>query len=54
VPDIVIHGIACAAYLVLAWHFWNTRWRAAAPATKLESWERGAIVLPLALHGALL
>ena len=53
-PDIVIHGIACAAYLVLAWHFWNTRWRAAAPARKLESWQRGAIVLPLALHGALL
>ena len=53
-PDIVIHGIACAAYLVLAWHFWNTRWRAAAPATKLKSWERAAILAPLALHAATL
>jgi len=54
VPDIVIHGIACAAYLVLAWHFWRTRWRAAAPATKLQAWERAAVAVPLALHGALL
>jgi ABC-type uncharacterized transport system permease subunit len=54
VPDIVIHGIASAAYLVLAWHFWNTRWRAGAAATSLQPWERAAIVVPLALHGALL
>ena len=53
-PDIVIHGIASAAYLVLAWHFWRTRWRAAAPATKPRAWERVAVTVPLALHGALL
>ncbi len=53
-PDIVIHGIASAAYLVLAWHFWNTRWRAGAVATSLQPWERAVIVVPLALHGALL
>jgi ABC-type uncharacterized transport system permease subunit len=50
VPDIVIHGIAAAAYLVLAWHFWNTRWRAGAPAPRLRAWERAAILVPLAAH----
>jgi ABC-type uncharacterized transport system permease subunit len=51
VPDIVIHGIASAAYLLLAWHFWNTRWRvAAAP----RPWERAAVLAPLALHAGLL
>jgi ABC-type uncharacterized transport system permease subunit len=54
VPDIVIHGIACAAYLVLAWHFWNTRWRSEAPAAALKLWERAAVAAALALHGALL
>ena len=49
-PDIVIHGIASAAYLFLAWHFWNTRWRTAAP----SSWERPAVVVPVALHAWLL
>jgi ABC-type uncharacterized transport system permease subunit len=53
VPEIVIHGIASAAYLVLAWHFWNTRWRAAA-APQARPWERAALLLPLVLHGALL
>jgi ABC-type uncharacterized transport system permease subunit len=49
----------------LAWHFWNTRWRrppldktaasaAAARSGGLETWERAAIVLPLALQGWLL
>ncbi len=50
-PDIVIHGIAAAAYLCLAWHFWNTRWRAGAPAPQLRAWERAAILVPLALQG---
>ena len=49
-PDIVIHGIACAAYLVLAWHFWNTRWRRSSPSTELRGWERAAILAPLAAH----
>ena len=53
-PDIVIHGIASAAYLVLAWHFWNTRWRKGAPATQPRAWERAAVLAPLALHGAAL
>ena len=51
-PDIVIHGIASAAYLILAWHFWNTRWRVGAAGS--ASWERAAVVAPLALHAWLL
>ena len=59
-PDIVVHLVAAAAYLGLAWHFWNTRWRPqardarAAPAPGLRGWERLAILAPLALHGWLL
>jgi hypothetical protein len=45
VPDIVIHAIACAAYLVLAWHFWNTRWRHAAEVPALRGWERAAVLV---------
>jgi ABC-type uncharacterized transport system permease subunit len=45
-------------YVGLAWHFWSTRWRAAArtpsPQPGLRSWERAAILAPLALHGWLL
>ena len=52
-PEIVIHGIASAAYLVLAWHFWNTRWRGAA-SPGARAWEQVAILAPLALHGSLL
>jgi ABC-type uncharacterized transport system permease subunit len=54
VPDIVIHGIASAVYVALAWHFWNTRWRRTDPKRGLQSWERAAILAPLALHGWLL
>lgn len=49
----------------LAWHFLNTRWKrraalAGGPAGErsgergLHAWERAAILVPLALHGALL
>jgi ABC-type uncharacterized transport system permease subunit len=61
VPDIVVHLVAAAAYLGLAWHFWDTRWRRAAVRRSdggsdggLKAWERTAIVVPLALHGWLL
>jgi len=56
VPDIVIHALAGAAYAALAWHFWNTRWRAkrdGAPAG-LAGWERAALAAVLGVHGALL
>jgi ABC-type uncharacterized transport system permease subunit len=58
VPDIVIHVIASAAYVGLAWHFWNTRWRrpGAQEETRrgLRGWERAAILVPLLIHGWLL
>jgi ABC-type uncharacterized transport system permease subunit len=66
VPDIVIHVVAAAAYVALAWHFWNTRWHAtdrsrppaisqsAAAHSGLRGWERAAILVPLGLHGFLL
>jgi len=63
VPDIVIHVVASALYAGLALHFWSTRWRALpavrAPASSpaaggLSAWERAAILLPMAIHGALL
>jgi len=57
VTDIVIHALTAAAYAGLAWHFWNTRWRAqpAADASSgLRPWERAAILVPLVLHGVLL
>jgi len=41
-------------YLGLAWHFWDTRWRRRTPATGLRPWERGAILVALGIHGALL
>ena len=62
-PDIVVHLVASAAYLGLAWHFWNTRWRRSATAPTgsntdvlggLRAWERSAILVPLALHAWLL
>ncbi|MEK6244896.1 MAG: cytochrome c biogenesis protein CcsA [Pseudomonadota bacterium] len=60
-PDIVIHVVASALYAGLALHFWNTRWRVRSasspslpPATGLRRWERAAILVPLAVHGALL
>ena len=62
-PDIVIHVVASALYAALAFHFWATRWRRPAaadagqreaPLTGLRSWERAAILAPLALHAWLL
>ena len=53
-PDIVIHVIASAAYVGLAWHFWNTRWRNPPASGELRGWERAAILVPLALHGWLI
>ena len=40
-------------YFGLAWHFWNTRWRARSK-TAMQGWERAAILVPLALHAWLL
>ena len=52
-PLIVPYGIATAAYALLAFHFWRTRWRSDRPAA-IAAWERVAILAPLALHSWLL
>lgn len=64
-PDIVVHLVASAAYVGLAWHFLNTRWKRraafaggpggeAAKERGLHAWERAAILVPLGLHALLL
>jgi len=56
----LFQGLASAAYAALAVHFWRTRWRAvpatagAESALHMQGWERAALLVPLALHGALL
>jgi len=48
---ILLHAVAALLYAGLAAHFWRTRWRAAAPRPPgLASWERAAILAPLAVH----
>jgi ABC-type uncharacterized transport system permease subunit len=52
---ILLHALTALAYAALAWHFWRTRWAGAAPAVPaLASWERTAVLAPLALHTWLL
>ncbi len=57
-PDIVVHLVASAVYLGLAWHFWNTRWRGAGAlerqSLELRAWERIGILAPAALHAWLI
>lgn len=57
--DIVLYGAAATGYLALALHFWKSRWRPSpqdgrAGAPGLAVWERGALLVPLALHGWLI
>ena len=59
-PGILMHGLASLLYAALALHFWRTRWRGSAPVegvpppAGLRAWERGALLVPLALHSWLL
>ncbi|HVQ60615.1 MAG TPA: cytochrome c biogenesis protein CcsA [Burkholderiales bacterium] len=48
-PAILLYGAAFLLYAALAFHFWRTRWRGDR-APDFARWERGAILLPLALH----
>jgi ABC-type uncharacterized transport system permease subunit len=41
-------------YVGLAWHFWNTRWRRGGAPKGMHTWERAALLVPLAVHGWLL
>ncbi|MBI2316089.1 MAG: cytochrome c biogenesis protein CcsA [Betaproteobacteria bacterium] len=50
---IVLYVAVAAAYALLAFHFWRTRWSGAKPAA-IAPWERAAILAPLALHAWLL
>ncbi|SMB25189.1 conserved membrane protein of unknown function [Sterolibacterium denitrificans] len=56
---ILLHLLAAALYLGLAGHFWRTRWRGAVrsqtqPHGALHGWERGLLLVTLALHGVVL
>ena len=57
---ILPYALTSLLYAALGWHFWNTRWSAAADAsgdgadTGIASWERAAILAPFALHSYLL
>jgi len=48
-PAILLYGAAFLLYAALAFHFWRTRWRGDR-VSAFAPWERGAILLPLALH----
>ena len=51
---ILLHLLATALYLGLAVHFWRTRWRGAVldqPLAGLRGWERGLLLVTLAVHG---
>jgi len=54
--SILLYGLAFALYALLGVHFFRTRWRAEPPAAIAPpaAWERGAILVPLALHSWLL
>jgi ABC-type uncharacterized transport system permease subunit len=47
---ILLYAVATILYAALAFHFWRTRWRDPGAAS-IESWERWAILAPLAIHG---
>ena len=48
-PAILLYGAAALLYAALAVHFWRTRWRGAS-VPRISAVERGAILVPLALH----
>lgn len=55
---ILLHGFCASAYIVLALHFWRTRWNtlsgAARGAALPRFWERAVLAAVVALHGVLL
>lgn len=51
--DILLYALTAFIYAVLALHFWRTRWLGAASQV-IATWERAAILVPLALHTWLL
>jgi ABC-type uncharacterized transport system permease subunit len=58
-PVILPYLITALIYALLGLHFWRTRWQPALPKAltkeaRLRKWEKIAVLVPLALHGALL
>jgi ABC-type uncharacterized transport system permease subunit len=52
---ILLYGLTVLVYAGLAVHFWRTRWRSREGSERtMAAWERGAILVPLALHTILL
>jgi ABC-type uncharacterized transport system permease subunit len=62
---ILLHALTAGLYLLLAVHFWRTRWGKAQPASApgpasqgtapaAPAWERPAVLAPLLLHSVLL
>jgi ABC-type uncharacterized transport system permease subunit len=54
VIKILPHGLCAIFYAALAWHFWNSRWRAGSSSKPLSFSERAALTAALALHAAVL
>jgi ABC-type uncharacterized transport system permease subunit len=50
---ILLYAICALSYAGLAFHFWRSRWRGASPAP-IALWERGVILVALAVHAWLL
>jgi ABC-type uncharacterized transport system permease subunit len=48
-PVILLYAAASLLYAALAFHFWRTRWRGQS-VPHIASWERAAILAPLAVH----
>jgi len=48
-PAILLYAATSLLYAALAFHFWRTRWRQRST-PHIASWERAAILAPLALH----
>jgi len=46
---ILLYAAVALAYAGLAFHFWRTRWQGR-DAGSIASWERAAILAPLAVH----
>ena len=53
-PEILLHLLAATLYLLIAAHFWRTRWRGPAlnqPSGSLTAAERAALLAAVAVHG---
>lgn len=54
VSSILPHALCALFYAVMAWHFWNSRWRPGASSRPLSVAERAALTAALTLHAFVL